>query len=148
MSIWTDKKDGFMSARWSGASEYTASSRKMRLRVTPSSLEALLRESLERDKGQHPRQPAHFGSDDAVPCPRQEPALPETAKYHATRAGQWALKYRASQARAFAAHMVTDMLPSYAPATINRTLGTVKKALHMAWERDGPRRTSAGTSSA
>lgn len=60
---------------------------------------------------------------------------PSTAKYHAARAGQWATKYRANQARAFAAHLVDDMRPHYAPATINRTLGTVKKALHMAWER-------------
>jgi integrase len=59
---------------------------------------------------------------------------PETAKYHAGRAGAWATQYRANQARAFAAHLVQDMLPSYSPATINRTLGTVKKALHMAWE--------------
>jgi integrase len=59
---------------------------------------------------------------------------PATAKYHAGRAGEWAKKYRANQARTFAAHLIQDMQPQYAPATINRTLGTVKKALHMAWE--------------
>jgi integrase len=59
---------------------------------------------------------------------------PKTAEYHAKRAGPWAEKYRANQARAFAAHLVQDMLPEYQPATINRTIGTVKKALHMAWE--------------
>lgn len=59
----------------------------------------------------------------------------DTAKYHALRLGPWAEKYRASEARQCAAHVIADMLPQYKPATINRSLGTLKKALHMAWER-------------
>lgn len=59
---------------------------------------------------------------------------PETAKYHALRLGPWAQQYRASQARAFASHVVADMTGHYAPATINRSLGAAKKALRMAWE--------------
>lgn len=60
---------------------------------------------------------------------------PETAKFHAGRAMPWAEKYRAAETRAFAAEMVEDLRDHYTAATINRTIGTVKKALHMAWER-------------
>lgn len=71
---------------------------------------------------------------------------PETAKYHAHRIGQWCAMYRASQARECAAHIVRDMSkivtkddgskgPVYMPATINRSLGAMKKALAIAWEQ-------------
>ena len=59
----------------------------------------------------------------------------DTAEHHATRIGPWVEKYRASQARQCAAHIVADMTGHYKPATINRSLGTLKKGLHLAWER-------------
>lgn len=59
----------------------------------------------------------------------------DTAEHHATRIGPWVEKYRASQARQCAAHIVADMTGHYAAATINRSLGTLKKGLHLAWER-------------
>jgi integrase len=61
---------------------------------------------------------------------------PETAAFHAARLGPWAEKYRASQARECAAHILRDMTGAYAPATINRSLGALKKALALAWERN------------
>ena len=60
---------------------------------------------------------------------------PDTAAFHAARLGPWAEKYRASQARECASHILRDMQGAYAPATINRSLGTLKKALALAWDR-------------
>jgi integrase len=60
---------------------------------------------------------------------------PETAKHHANRVGPWAEKYRASEARQCAAAMIRDMHGHYATATINRSLGALKRALALAWER-------------
>lgn len=59
---------------------------------------------------------------------------PDTAKHHAVRIGQLAHGYKASQARAFAAHAIKKLRPHYAAGTINRSLGTVKRALTLAWE--------------
>lgn len=60
---------------------------------------------------------------------------PETAKFHGLRLGPWAARYKASKARQCAAHAIKDMAAAYKPATINRSLGALKKALHMAWEQ-------------
>ncbi|OJW78013.1 site-specific integrase [Thiobacillus sp. 65-1402] len=59
----------------------------------------------------------------------------KTALDHARRIALWLEKYRASQARQAAAHIVKDMAGHYAAGTINRSLGTLKKALRLAWER-------------
>ena len=69
----------------------------------------------------------------------------DTSEHHAKRLGPWAAKYKASEAREFAAHVIKDMsakikdektgemVPAYAPATINRSLATAKKGLTLAW---------------
>lgn len=59
----------------------------------------------------------------------------DTAVHHSNRLGHWAAQYRASHAREMAAHVIRDMQPVYAAGTINRSLGTLKKALSLAWER-------------
>jgi integrase len=60
---------------------------------------------------------------------------PKPAKYHAARIGRWVAGYRASQARQCAAAIVQDMTGAYKPATINKSLGTLKKALRLAYDR-------------
>jgi integrase len=59
----------------------------------------------------------------------------DTAQYHAYRIGRWCEGRRASETREVAAAIVQDLTGHYAAATINRSLGTLKKALRMAWER-------------
>lgn len=58
---------------------------------------------------------------------------PETATFHALRAGQWMLGKRASEAHQAAQAMIADMRGHYAAATINRSLGAIKKALSIAY---------------
>lgn len=60
---------------------------------------------------------------------------PDTAKHHARRIGRWCEGRRASEARAVAASIVDDMRGPYAVATINRSLGCLKRGLRLAWER-------------
>jgi integrase len=59
---------------------------------------------------------------------------PETAKMHALRVGPWTINRRASEAQKVASAMTRDLLKSYKPATINRSIGALKKALTLAWE--------------
>ena len=60
---------------------------------------------------------------------------PDTAIYHAERVAGIIDKYTASQARECGAAIVDELLDDYEPATINRSIGTIKKGLTLAWER-------------
>jgi len=59
----------------------------------------------------------------------------DTARFHALRAGPWCTGRRASEARDVADKMIDDMRGHYAAATINRTIGTLKAALQIAFRR-------------
>lgn len=60
---------------------------------------------------------------------------PVTATQHALRTGRRVEGRKASEARQVAAEMVREMSAVYAPATINRSLGAMSKALRLAWDR-------------
>jgi integrase len=60
---------------------------------------------------------------------------PQTARYHALRIGRWCEGHRVSETRQVVAKIVQDMTGHYKPATINRSLGTLGKALRIAWDR-------------
>ena len=84
----------------------------------------------------------------------------DTAIHHANRLGPWVSMYRASQVRECAAHIVKDMTTKavqadgtlrapYTAATVNRSLGTLKKALAIAHgSATLPPRTTACASNA
>lgn len=59
---------------------------------------------------------------------------PDTARHHALRCGPWIGQHRASEAEQVAARMVADLRGHYKPATINRSLGTLKAATRQAWQ--------------
>lgn len=94
-------------------------------------LEAELRQAMTRS--QKPvipgDPPMHALLADYVECAKRAQRSPDTAEHHAMRIEPWAEKYRASQARECAAHIIKDMVGHYAAATINRSLGTLKKSL-------------------
>jgi integrase len=59
---------------------------------------------------------------------------PAQAEHCAKRIQPWLTGFRASQAREVAARIIRDMKPAYKPATINRSLAALKKALSLAWD--------------
>jgi integrase len=135
MSIWKDKDGRIHVGKMVGGKRVHRILPEDATARDAKRLEALITESLERDKAVNiPGNPLISEVMSLYMAHAKNLRSTDTAEYHAQRAGEWAVKYRVSQARAFAAHLIADMLPNYAPATINRTLGTVKKAMHMAWE--------------
>lgn len=135
MSIWRDKDGRLHVGKMVGGKRVHRILPEDATARDAKRIEALITESLEADKAVNiPGNPLISEAMTLYMAHAKNLRSPATAEHHARRAGQWASQYRANQARSFAAHFVKDMLPKYAPATINRTLGTVKKALHMAWE--------------
>lgn len=136
MSIWTDKQGrrhvGVMVAgeRVHRVLPETASARDAK------QLEAEIRSSLTQKRPTIPGDPLLVDVMNWYRAHAKTLRSPDTALYHADRCGPWVQGYRASQVRQVVAKMKVDMHGHYAPATINRTLGALSKALALAWERE------------
>lgn len=135
MSIWID-----------GAGRYhvgiMAAGRRIHRRLPPGAskgdakqLEAELRAALGKRQPAIPGDPPLAALMDLYLTHAQTLRSPDTAQFHALRTGQWIAGHRASDAQAVARRMIDDMTGHYAPATINRSLGTLKKALTLAYQR-------------
>lgn len=96
-------------------------------------LEADIRSALGKRKADIPGDPLLDSVMDLYLEHAKTLRSPETAFFHARRAGPWCIGKRASDASIVMAKMVSDMTGHYAPATINRSLGAVKKALTLAY---------------
>lgn len=59
----------------------------------------------------------------------------DTARKHAARITPWLKNYKASEAEDCVAEIVKDLTGKYAPATINRSIGAITKALTIAWKK-------------
>lgn len=59
---------------------------------------------------------------------------PETAKFHALRTGPWLIDTRASDIEIAVKRMIDDMRGHYQPGTINKSIGTIKTALTLAYQ--------------
>lgn len=98
-------------------------------------LEAELRRAIGRREPMIPGDPPLADIMDLYLSHATHLRSPQTARHHALRAGPWIIGKRASEAPSAAARMIEDMAGHYKPATINRTLGTIKKALTLAYSR-------------
>lgn len=135
MSIWTDDEGRYHVG-------VMAAGRRIHRRLPEGAsksdakrLEAELRAAAGRRQPAVPGDPPLAAVMDLYLTHAQTLRSPQTAQYHALRAGQWVAGHRASDAPAAMRQMIDDCRAHYAPATINRTLGAVKKALTLAYDR-------------
>lgn len=133
MSIWTDKEGrihvGIMveGRRIHRRLPETASKGDAKL------VEAELRKAAGRKQTNIPGDPTMPAIMDLYLAHAKTLRSPETARFHALRAGPWCEGKRASDAEMLVIKMTRDMRGHYAPGTINKTIGAIKKALSIAF---------------
>lgn len=136
MSIWIDKDGRKHVEVWSGGKRVHRTLPRGASARDAKQLEAELLSAIGR--GRAPSIPQNPPLIDLLAAyienAKKTLRSPDTAEYHAMRAAPWAEKYLASDADQCAQHMIKDMTGVYKPATINRSLGTIKAALTQAWK--------------
>lgn len=136
MSIWQDKDGRYHAGIMRGGKRIHRKLPKGASESDAKDVDAALRQSLVHDtRPSIPHDPPMIAVLGLYIEHAKSLRSPDTAIHHANRLGPWAEKYRASQARECAAKITDEMRGHYAPATINRSLGALKKALALAWER-------------
>lgn len=99
-------------------------------------LEADLRRSLEKQKPLIPRDPPLALIMPLYYDHAKTLRSPKTAKHHADRILPWLKQKRCSEAEDVVAAIIKDLAPVYKPATLNRSIGAITKALTLAWKAD------------
>lgn len=136
MSIWTDKEGNKHVSVMLGGKRVHRRCPKGTSARDAKSIEAELRQELINAHEQATNKDPSLAAIMSLYLTHAETLRSgETARHHALRIAQWTNDYRASEAVKCAAVIVQDMTGAYAPATINRSLGTMKRALSIAWER-------------
>lgn len=135
MSIWTDKEGRTHVAIMVGGQRIHRRLPEGQSKSDAKLLEAELRNSIAKKLPNIPGDPLLSEVMGLYLAHAKTLRSPKTARFHALRAGPWCDGKRASDAPTAAQKMIDDMLGHYAKATINRTLGTMKKALTLAYNQ-------------
>ena len=97
-------------------------------------LEGDLRKSLEKAKPLIPKDPPLALIMPLYYEHAKTLRSPKTAKHHADRILPWLKQKRCSEVEEVIADIVKDLGPVYKPATLNRSIGAITKALTLAWK--------------
>lgn len=136
MSIWTDSEGRLHAAVMVGGKRIHRRLPQGSSKGDAKALEAELRRAAGRREVNIPGDPSLPDVMALYMAHAKTLRSPKTAEHHALRAGQWLIGKRASEAPAAAQQMIEDMRPHYKPATINRSLGAIKKALTLAHQKN------------
>lgn len=135
MSIWTDDEGRYHVGVMAGGRRIHRRLPEGATKGDAKQLEAEIRATLGKKQPAIPDDPLLTAIMDLYLEHAKTLRSPDTARFHALRTGQWIVGCRASGAQVAIRKMIDDCLPHYKPATINRSIGTVKRALTLAYER-------------
>ena len=136
MSIWTDEQGRIHVGIQVGGQRIHRRLPQGAPKGDAKRLEADLRKATGKRAPHIPHDPSMSAVMELYTAHTDTLRSPETAKYHALRAGQWLLDKRASEAESAVNTMVKDMRGHYKPGTINKSIGTIKTALTLAYRAD------------
>ena len=134
MSIWTDKQGRRHVGLMVGGKRVHRILPKGASSSDAKQLEGDLRKAIAKSKPAIPKDPPLAQAMLLYLEHTKTLRSPSTAKHHADRITPWLKHFRCSEAEEVAASIVKDLSGEYAPATINRSLGAITKALTLVWK--------------